>query len=67
MVRAIASHQYGPGSNPGVDAVGGLSLLLVPSLAFRAFLSWYTGFTSYSKTSISTFKFDWESDRRIPT
>ena len=29
VVRALASHQCGPGSNPGVDAICGLSLLLV--------------------------------------
>ena len=32
MVRAVASHQCGPGSNPGVDAICRLSLLLVLSL-----------------------------------
>ena len=37
MVRALASHQCGPGSNPGVDAVCGLSLLLVLFLAPRGF------------------------------
>ena len=37
MVRALASHQCGPGSNPGVDAICGLSLLLVLSLAPRGF------------------------------
>ena len=37
MVRALASHQCGPGSNPGVDAIYGLSLLLVLSLAPRGF------------------------------
>ena len=37
MVRALAPHQCGPGSNPGVDAISGLSLLLVPSLAPRDF------------------------------
>ena len=37
MVRAFASHQCGPGSNPGVDAICGLSLLLVLSLAPRGF------------------------------
>ena len=29
MVRALASHHCGPGSNPGVDVICGLSLLLV--------------------------------------
>ena len=37
MVRALASHQCGPGSNPGVDAICGLSLLLVLPLAPRGF------------------------------
>ena len=33
MLRALASHQCGPGSNPGIDAICGLSLLLVLSFA----------------------------------
>ena len=37
MVRALASHQCGPGSNPGVDAICGSSLLLVLSLSPRSF------------------------------
>ena len=37
MVRALAFHQCGPGSNPGVDTICGLSLLLVLSLAPRGF------------------------------
>ena len=37
MVRALASHQCGPGSNPGVDAICGLSLLLVLSCSLRGF------------------------------
>ena len=37
VVRALASHQCGPGSNPGVDAICGFSLLLVLSLAPRGF------------------------------
>ena len=37
VVRALASHQCGPGSNPGVDAICGLSLLLILSLAPRGF------------------------------
>ena len=36
-MRALASHQCGPGSTPGVDAICGLSLFLVPSLAPRGF------------------------------
>ena len=37
MVRALASHQCGPDSNTGVDAICGLSLLLVLSFAPRGF------------------------------
>ena len=36
-MRALASHQCGQGSNPGVDAICGLSLLLVFSFAPRGF------------------------------
>ena len=37
VVRALACHQCGPGSNPSVDTICGLSLLLVLSLAPRGF------------------------------
>ena len=37
LIRALASHQCGPGSNPGVDAICGLSLLLFFSFAPRGF------------------------------
>ena len=37
VVRALASNQCGPGSNPGVDAICGLSLLLVLSPAPKGF------------------------------
>ena len=37
VVRVLASHQCGPGSNPSVDAICGLSLLLVLSFALRGF------------------------------
>ena len=37
VVRALASQQRGPGSNPGVDAIYGLSLLLILSFAPRGF------------------------------
>ena len=37
VVRALASHQCGPGSNPGLNAICGLSLLLVLSFAPRGF------------------------------
>ena len=55
VVRALASHQYGLGSNPGVDAICGLSLLLVVSSlpCSKKFLSGYSGFPLSSKTNIS--------------
>ena len=37
LVRALASHQCGPGSNPSVDTLCGLSLLLVLSFTPRGF------------------------------
>ena len=37
MVRVLASHQRGLGSNPGVDAICGLNLFLVLSFAPRGF------------------------------
>ena len=39
LVRALASHQCGPGANPGVDVICGLSLLLVLSFALKVFFS----------------------------
>ena len=33
VMRALTSHQYGPSSNPSVDAIFGLSSLLVLSFA----------------------------------
>ena len=38
VVRTLASHQCGPGPTPGVDAICGLSLLLVLSLLREVFL-----------------------------
>ena len=38
VVRALASHQSGPGSIPGPGVICGLSLLLVLVLALRVFL-----------------------------
>jgi len=37
VVRAFTSHQCGPGSNPSIDAICGLNLLLVLSFAPRGF------------------------------
>ena len=49
--RALASHQCGPGSIPGPDAISGLSLCLFSSL-LRGFLSGFSGFPPSPKTNI---------------
>ena len=51
VVTALASHQCGPGSFPGLGIICGLSLLLVLVLAF---------FSGYSSNN-SKFKFDLQS------
>ena len=63
VVRALTSHQCGPGSNPGVDTICGLSLLLVLSSAPRGFSRGAPVFPSPQKTNISKFQFDQESGR----
>ena len=67
VLRALASHQCGSGSNPGVDAICGLSLLLVLSLAPRGFSPCTPVFPSPQKPNISKFQFDQESGRRRTT
>jgi len=49
VVRALTSHQCDPGSNPGVDAICGLSLSLVLYLAPRGFSSGTPGYPSPQK------------------
>ena len=53
VVRALTSHQCGPGSNPGVDAICGLSLLLVLSFAPKGFSPGTSVFPSPQKTAFS--------------
>ena len=47
MVRALASHQCGPGSSPGI--ICGLRLLLVLSFALRDFPPGTPVFSSFQK------------------
>ena len=51
VVRALASQQCGPGSNSGVDATCGLSLLLVLSYAPKGFSPGTPVFPSPQKPS----------------
>ena len=53
VVRALASHQCCPGSNPGVAAICGLSLLLVLSFAPRGFSPGTPVFPSPQKPTFS--------------
>ena len=60
VVRALVSHQCGLSSIPGVDAVCGLSLLVVFVPASRIFL-WVLPFSSLRKNQHSKFQFDLET------
>ena len=53
VVRALASHQCGLGSNLGVDVICGFSLLLVLSLAPRGFFAGTLVFPSPQKLIFS--------------
>ena len=55
VVRALASHQCGPGSIPGPDVICGLSLLLVLYSAPRGFSSGTPVFPSHPKKT--TFQY----------
>ena len=67
MVRALASQKCGPGSNPDIDAICGLSLFLVLFFAPRGFSLSTPVFALSSKTNISKFQFDQESGRQRTT
>ena len=56
--RAVASHQYGLGLNPGVSAICGLSLLLALSFAPRGFSPGTLVFPLSLKTNIYKSQFE---------
>ena len=58
MVRALASHHCVSGSIPGPGVKCGLSLLLVLSLAPRAFSPGSPVFPTHQQTNISKFQLD---------
>ena len=58
MVRALASHQCGPGSNPGVDMWVEFVVGSLP--CSERFFSGYSGFPLSPKTNTSKFQFDLE-------
>ena len=59
MVRVIASSQCGPGSNPFVEAIRGVSLLLVLSFAPRGFSPGTPVFPFPQKPTIPTIWNAW--------
>ena len=61
--RALPSHQCCPGSNPGIDAVCGLSLLLVISLALRG-LSLCILFPPPQKPTLPNSNYIWNAETR---
>ena len=58
VVRALASHQCGPGSNPGVDMW--VEFVVGSLLCSGRFFSGYSGFPLSPKTNTSKFQFDLE-------
>ena len=65
MVRALASRRSGAGSNPGVDAICGLSLLLVLSLAPRGFSLGTPVFPSPQKPILPNSNSIWNARTRL--
>ena len=65
MVRELASHKYGPGSTPGVDAIYGLSLVLVLSLAPRGFSPGTPVFPSRQKLTLPNSNSIWNARTRL--
>ena len=62
VVRALASHQCGPGLSPSWDTICGLIEFVAGSLPYcrRNFFSGYSNFSLSSKTSNSKFQIDLE-------
>ena len=65
VVRALASNKFGPGSNPGVKAICGLSLLLVLSLAPRGLSPCTPVFLSPKKWTLPNSNSIWNARRRL--
>ena len=61
VVRALASNQCGPGSNLGVDAICGLSLLKVLSFAPRGFSPGTLAFPSPQKPKLPNSNSIWNA------
>ena len=66
VVRVLASHQCGPGSNSGVNAICRLSLFVVSSLlCSERFFSAYSGFPLSSKPTLPNSNSIWNARTRL--
>ena len=65
VVRALTSHQCGPGSTPGVDAICGLSMLLVLSLTPRGFSPGTLVFSSPQIPTLPNSNSIWNARTRL--
>ena len=65
VVRVLASHQCGPGSNPGVDTICELSLLLILSFAPGGFSAGTPVFHSPQKPTLPNFNSIWNTRTRL--
>ena len=65
MVSVLASYQCDRGSNPGLNAICGLSLLLVLSLALRGFTSGTPVFPSPPKPTLPNSNSIWNAWTRL--
>ena len=65
VVRALASHQYAPGWNPGFDSICWLSLLLVLSFAPRGFSPGTLVFPSPQKPTLPNSNSIWNAWTRL--
>ena len=57
VVRALASHQCGPGSIPGLGVMW-VEFVVGSLLCSERFFSGYSGFPSPQKPTLSKFQFD---------
>ena len=64
-MTALVSHQCSPGSTPGVDAICGLSLLLVLSFAPRGFSPGTPVFPSPQKLTLPNSNSIWNARTRF--
>ena len=58
----LASHQCGSGSIPGLGVICVMSFCVGSRLGSERFFSQFSGFPLSSKTNISKFQFDLESN-----